>query len=190
MSATERPGPAAVLATLIAVLVAACGSAGNAAAKDTGTDTDVDSDADADADTDVDADTDADADSDADSDADGDTCPDLDYTAIDVAAGTWHTCAVRDDGEALCWGAGGSLPLGYGNSEFIGDDESPVTAGPLHLGGPVRSISAGYSHFCAILETGRIRCWGRGGSGQLGYGNDENIGDDEYPAAACDVPVM
>ena len=42
---------------------------------------------------------------------------------------------------------------------------------------------------CVVLDTGKIRCWGVGMYGALGYGNTENIGDDEPPASAGDVPI-
>src|SRR5207244_379546 len=47
----------------------------------------------------------------------------------------------------------------------------------------------GRSHTCALLEGGTVRCWGEGLSGSLGYGNVNNIGDDESPASAGDVDV-
>ena len=34
-----------------------------------------------------------------------------------------------------------------------------------------------------------MRCWGYAAEGRLGYGNLENIGDDETPASVGDVPV-
>ena len=40
--------------------------------------------------------------------------------------------------------------------------------------GNIKQISAGDQHACALSETGSIHCWGAGGSGRLGYGNDAN----------------
>ncbi|MCA9700817.1 MAG: RTX toxin, partial [Myxococcales bacterium] len=44
-------------------------------------------------------------------------------------------------------------------------------------------------HTCAITVGDKVRCWGAGASGRLGYGNQNPIGDDESPADAGDVPV-
>ncbi|MEQ9228218.1 MAG: hypothetical protein RLO15_17870, partial [Parvibaculum sp.] len=107
-------------------------------------------------------------------------------TATAISAGDFHTCAVLDTGEVRCWGMGSAGQLGYGNLNAIGDDETPASAGPVDLG-PGRmalAISADALHTCAILDSGRLRCWGFGGDGQLGYGNTATIGDDETPAAA------
>jgi hypothetical protein len=35
-----------------------------------------------------------------------------------------------------------------------------------------------------------VRCWGFGGTGQLGYGNTTNIGDLGIPADAGDVKLF
>ncbi len=42
---------------------------------------------------------------------------------------------------------------------------------------------------CALLSGGSARCWGRGQFGVLGYGNVDDIGDDETPASAGDITV-
>jgi alpha-tubulin suppressor-like RCC1 family protein len=53
----------------------------------------------------------------------------------------------------------------------------------VDLGGATATdIDAGYSHSCAILATGSLRCWGLNDHGQLGYGYVANVGDDESPA--------
>ena len=31
---------------------------------------------------------------------------------------------------------------------------------------------------CALLDNNKIKCWGGNGTGQLGQGNTDNIGDD------------
>ena len=113
-----------------------------------------------------------------------------------IAAGGWHTCALLDTGSVRCWGAGTFGQLGYGNTETIGDDETPASAGDVDVGGTVVDIAAGARHTCALLDTGSVRCWGGGDTadynfGQLGYGigNTSAIGDNETPASAGDVPV-
>jgi alpha-tubulin suppressor-like RCC1 family protein len=160
MGATERPGPAAVLATLIAVLFAAC-DPGIDVADDAGTDADTDADSDADGD----GDADGDSDSDADADADGDTCPDLDYQAIDVAAGTWHTCAVLEGGGVKCWGSNQFGMLGYPVDENPCTGLTPDTCPLVDVGAPVLQITAGVYHTCALLEGGDVKCWGHAGGG-------------------------
>ncbi len=104
------------------------------------------------------------------------------HRAQAVTAGSAHTCAILDDGSVRCWGyGGGGLPrdgrLGYGNTDNVGDNETPGSLGPVKLGGRAVAISAGGTHTCAILDDGNVRCWGRNDSGQLGYGNRTWIGD-------------
>ncbi|MGB1624495.1 MAG: RCC1 domain-containing protein, partial [Candidatus Poseidoniaceae archaeon] len=37
-------------------------------------------------------------------------------TAVAIAAGSWHTCAILDNGDLKCWGADGDGQLGDGGS--------------------------------------------------------------------------
>lgn len=48
-------------------------------------------------------------------------------------------------------------------------------------------IDVSWHNTCALIEGGRVRCWGDGEFGRLGYGNSETIGDDELPWEAGDV---
>ncbi len=109
-------------------------------------------------------------------------------TAIAIAAAGKHTCAVLDDASVRCWGWNNVGQLGYGDTVNIGDDESPAAAGPVDISSRgVTAITASDYHACAVLDTGRVRCWGAGSQGQLGYGNTVTIGDDETPRAAGSV---
>jgi cysteine-rich repeat protein len=114
--------------------------------------------------------------------------PDVDVGGpVQQLAGGWnHVCALLTTGNVRCWGDGSSGQLGYGNLNFIGDDETPASAGDVNVGGPVRQIAAADYHTCAVLTTGKVRCWG---AGALGYGNLHTIGDDEVPAIAGDVDL-
>lgn len=110
--------------------------------------------------------------------------------AVAVSAGSKHTCAVLDTGAVRCWGLNENGQLGYGNTGSIGDNELPSDAGDVSVGGVAVAVAVGDLHTCVLLETGAIRCWGGNDRGQLGYGNNENIGDDEIPSDAGDVPFL
>jgi alpha-tubulin suppressor-like RCC1 family protein len=105
-----------------------------------------------------------------------------------IAAGDFAICALTGS-DVRCWGGGDNGELGYGNTEVIGDDETPASAGSVAVGGPVTRIDVGFLHVCALLADGRVRCWGRGSTGALGYGNIQDIGDDEAPSSAGDVKI-
>jgi alpha-tubulin suppressor-like RCC1 family protein len=106
---------------------------------------------------------------------------------VQLDAGDYATCALLESGRVRCWGSGELGELGYGNTEDIGDDETPASAGDVDIGGLATRIDVGFRHVCATLESGAVRCWGRGGTAALGYGNVLDVGDDETPASVGDV---
>lgn len=106
---------------------------------------------------------------------------------ISLSAGTEHSCVLLEDLSLSCWGRGQYGQLGYGNISNVGDTQPATNAGPISLGGQVSEIVVGGNHSCAILESGKLRCWGNNSHGQLGYGHTENIGDNQTPASAGDV---
>jgi alpha-tubulin suppressor-like RCC1 family protein len=106
-----------------------------------------------------------------------------------ISAGREHTCVLFHGGSVRCWGKGASGRLGTGATASIGDDETPAAIPDIVLGGRAVQISAGVEHTCALLDTGKVRCWGANAAGQLGYGHTRDIGDDEAPASAGDVPL-
>ncbi len=116
--------------------------------------------------------------------------------AAQICAGTDHNCALLDDRSVRCWGSGVAGRLGYGNTNDVGDDESPAEAGAVSVlsssdlaaGRYVKTIACGGAQSCAILDNGALRCWGEGTA--LGYGTPgTNIGDTELPSSVSFVNV-
>ncbi|MBK7829471.1 DUF4215 domain-containing protein [Nannocystis sp.] len=114
---------------------------------------------------------------------------DLGAKALSLVAGEAHTCALVENGKVRCWGRGTFGQLGLASAQNIGDNEQPWSVSDVPLGGPVQAIAAGQNHNCALFGSGKVRCWGAGVNGSLGYGNINNIGDTETPASAGDVMV-
>ncbi|MCA9690726.1 MAG: hypothetical protein KC636_14055 [Myxococcales bacterium] len=110
-------------------------------------------------------------------------------THAQVVAGRSHTCALRTSGGVRCWGRASHGQLGYGNTKNIGDDEPPKSQPDVPLGATATALAAGRNHTCALLTSGGVRCWGHAAYGQLGYGDTENIGDDDIPAKQGDIAL-
>ncbi|RHX87140.1 RCC1 domain-containing protein [Leptospira stimsonii] len=109
--------------------------------------------------------------------------------ANSLVSGGNHVCVLLTNAKVRCWGRNNFGQLGLGNVNSIGDNEFPSTVVDVDVGGDVQQIAAGEEHTCVLLTNGKVRCWGKGSNGQLGYGNLNSIGDDETPASAGDVPL-
>jgi cysteine-rich repeat protein len=99
-----------------------------------------------------------------------------------LSAGGAHTCALLRGGAVRCWGANDFGQLGAGSTANVGN-KKPYELAPLALGAAATAVVAGTSHSCALLKSGRVRCWGKNDKGQLGLGHTNTIGDDEAPSA-------
>ena len=108
---------------------------------------------------------------------------------IQLAVGGHHTCLLLEGGAVRCWGRNDSGQLGYGHTQSLGDDEAVSSSGYVPFGGRAVELVAGFAHTCALLDTGKVRCWGHNAYGQLGYGHTRAMGDDELPSSAGDVDV-
>lgn len=90
--------------------------------------------------------------------------------ATKVVAGAYASCALLRDRTVRCWGRGSDL--GTGNLA-----NSAVPVSPMGLTdaidlamGHTNTRSGSSQTTCALLSTGRIKCWGYGGEGQIGDG--------------------
>ncbi len=101
----------------------------------------------------------------------------LGRSAVDIAAGAYHTCAVLDDASVRCWGLDTFGQLGRGSSEPVGDQPGEVAALTAVPVPAARSVVAGSAHTCALLTDGGVACWGDGFFGQLGNGSTDIVGD-------------
>ncbi|MCL2438614.1 MAG: Ig-like domain-containing protein [Coriobacteriia bacterium] len=87
---------------------------------------------------------------------------------VEVAAGSGHTMALRDNGTLYAWGLGGSGRLGTGN---VANQSSPTAVSTAGVSGAEwTTISAGNVQSFAIRDNGTLWAWGANGSGRLGLG--------------------
>jgi len=84
---------------------------------------------------------------------------------VNVATGSYNTCAVRADGAVLCWGA--AWDKNIVTVAVSGDATVPqVVAGA----GSAQAVALGLEFACVLLRDGTVWCWGNNDDGQLGDG--------------------
>jgi|GEM_PF-2535720 len=90
-------------------------------------------------------------------------------TAIAMAAGYSHNCAILNDRSVKCWGQNTFGQLGYNDQVPRGlTPNAPINLGAART---AKAIATGFAHSCAILDDNSLKCWGANSSGQLGYGD-------------------
>ena len=68
---------------------------------------------------------------------------------VQVSAGPFHTCGLREDGTIICWGA-------HGEDERLTESAGLIDSPP----GSFSQIDAAHNHSCAIRQDGAVKCWG------------------------------
>jgi len=85
--------------------------------------------------------------------------------AVQVAVGSYHSCAITAHGGVKCWGANGNGQLGEGTTRahLLPVDVVGLTDGVI-------AMTLGEAHTCTLIAGGRVKCWGQNSYGQLGDG--------------------
>lgn len=106
----------------------------------------------------------------------------LDLTVTQVAAGTYHVCALTTAGGVECWGQNSNGQLGTG---IMNNETTPAAVNGLASG--VVAIATGGYHTCALMTVGFVKCWGNNAYGQLG---DNTMVDKTTPAAVLTSQIV
>lgn len=86
-----------------------------------------------------------------------------------VAAGDFHTLALKADGTLWAWGDNAFGQLGIGTADpGKGLPTQVVTSNPGNFDRNWKSVAAGGSHSIGLQADGTLWAWGDNGSGQLG----------------------
>lgn len=83
-------------------------------------------------------------------------------SASDHPSDALHSCAVHDNGDLSCWGAGSQGQLGQGtaSSHYLPELVSGIT--------DAVEVAAGAGFTCIVHRVGDVSCWGANDLGQLG----------------------
>ena len=77
-------------------------------------------------------------------------------SAVSVAIGNYHTCAVMNDATVACWGGNT-----YGQSGQSGNSTLPSPPTAISFGERLGiAVATGKTHSCAILDNASVNCWG------------------------------
>jgi len=103
---------------------------------------------------------------------------------VAIAAGYYHTVALKSDDSVWVWGANFSGQLGDGSTIY--------RLSPMQVAGisGVTAIAAGHAHTVVLKSDGSVWAWGRNIDGQLGDGSTTNQSSSVQVASLSDVVAI
>ena len=104
------------------------------------------------------------------------------HTSV-LATGSGHSCAILDNGSAMCWGLDNYGQLGDGGDAT--NRNKPTTYVSLEDGQSVTQIYAKQSRTCIVLNDNTASCWGFNEDGQAG---DDSTNTYKSPSAKVQFP--
>ncbi len=89
---------------------------------------------------------------------------------VEVSAGESHTCWLNGDGQVWCFGSNAKGQLGQ-------TPETRSSFVPVAVVLPERAVTidVNYDHSCAVVESGKLYCWGENTETQLGQGDAPDV---------------
>lgn len=85
-------------------------------------------------------------------------------TFVAIHAGSFHTCGLRSDGQAFCWGSNDYRQLGNGEDQNMWVPQPVEVTGSLHF----ELLTSGSYQTCGLAADSDVYCWGANEAGQLG----------------------
>lgn len=94
---------------------------------------------------------------------------------LDIVVSFAHTCGIKMDGTAWCWGAANQGKLGNGvTTGTYSYPQKVLDDGPWLQLATNKESDAGNSSTCGIKMDGTAWCWGNNEDGQFGDGTEQN----------------
>ena len=104
------------------------------------------------------------------------------HTSV-LATGSGHSCAILDNGSAMCWGHDNYGQLGDGGDTT--NINKPTTYVSIEDGQSITQIYAKQSRTCIVLNDNTASCWGFNEDGQAG---DDSTNRYKSPSAKVQFP--
>lgn len=117
---------------------------------------------------------------------------DFHVAVAEVASTFEYTCMRTTSGSVYCWGAKdwctlqGSEPPYRERAKWHPDSSEDNR---INLSGKARQIATGTTAACAVLEDGKLSCWGKNNYGEVGTGTKTCVGNMDSPVEPVEVNV-
>ena len=98
-----------------------------------------------------------------------------------LSLGSDFSCALLVGGSIRCWGRNDCGQLGLGHMEDLGKQQGPLAACPVNVGDKAKMLSVGPAYACVLMESQKIRCWGKGPLGLPNRAFQEEPNGDMLP---------